>query len=209
MFERFTDRARRVVMLAQEEARGLNHDYIGTEHLLLGLLCEEEGIAARALTASGVGAEPVRAEIERRIGRGSVAPQGHISFTPRAKKVLELALRQALKLGDSYIGTEHVLLGLIAEGEGVAAQILEAAAEGGFVTVRDAVFGILDRPTEALVGSEGRLVELGRGVSARFPRIRLGGSEDETRKRLEAIEARLSVIEQLLRDLRPGEEEVS
>jgi ATP-dependent Clp protease ATP-binding subunit ClpC len=124
MFERFTDRARRVVVLAQEEARMLNHNYIGTEHILLGLIHEGEGVAAKGLEALGISLEGVRAQVEEIIGQGQQAPSGHIPFTPRAKKVLELSLREALQLGHNYIGTEHILLGLIREGEGVAAQVL-------------------------------------------------------------------------------------
>jgi len=125
MFERFTDRARRVVVLAQEEARMLNHNYIGTEHILLGLIHEGEGVAAKALESLGISLEGVREQVEEIIGQGQTAPAGHIPFTPRAKKVLELSLREALQLGHNYIGTEHILLGLIREGEGVAAQVLQ------------------------------------------------------------------------------------
>ena len=124
MFERFTDRARRVVVLAQEEARVLDHNYIGTEHILLGLIQEGEGVAARALESLGISLEAVRIQVQEMIGPGDEAPTGHIPFTPRAKKVLELSLREALGLGHNYIGTEHILLGLIREGEGVAAQVL-------------------------------------------------------------------------------------
>jgi ATP-dependent Clp protease ATP-binding subunit ClpA len=124
VFERFTDRARRVVVLAQEEARVLNHNYIGTEHILLGLIHEGNGIAARALEALGVEATTVRQQVEEIIGRSDTPPSGHIPFTPRAKKVLELSLREALALNHNYIGTEHILLGLIKEGEGVGAQVL-------------------------------------------------------------------------------------
>ena len=124
MFERFTDRARRVVVLAQEEARLLNHSYIGTEHILLGLIHEGEGVAAKALESLTISLEAVRAQVEEIIGTGGSSPSGHIPFTPRAKKVLELSLREALQLGHNYIGTEHILLGLIREGEGVAAQVL-------------------------------------------------------------------------------------
>jgi ATP-dependent Clp protease ATP-binding subunit ClpC len=124
MFERFTDRARRVVVLAQEEARMLNHNYIGTEHILLGLIHEGEGVAAKAMESLGISLEAVRQQVEEIIGQGQQAPSGHIPFTPRAKKVLELSLREALQLGHNYIGTEHILLGLIREGEGVAAQVL-------------------------------------------------------------------------------------
>jgi ATP-dependent Clp protease ATP-binding subunit ClpC len=125
VFERFTDRARRVVVFAQEEARLLNHNYIGTEHVLLGLVREGEGVAAQALTSMGIGLDAVRGQVEKIIGQGQAAPTGHIPFTPRAKKVLELSLREALQLGHNYIGTEHILLGLLREGEGVAAQVLQ------------------------------------------------------------------------------------
>ncbi|MGO0576528.1 ATP-dependent Clp protease ATP-binding subunit [Ornithinimicrobium panacihumi] len=124
MFERFTDRARRVVVLAQEEARLLNHNYIGTEHLLLGLIHEGEGVAAKALESLGISLDAVRQQVQEIIGQGQQSPTGHIPFTPRAKKVLELSLREGLQLGHNYIGTEHLLLGLIREGEGVAAQVL-------------------------------------------------------------------------------------
>jgi ATP-dependent Clp protease ATP-binding subunit ClpC len=124
MFEKFTDKARRVVVLAQEEAKMLNHNYIGTEHILLGLIHEGEGVAAKALEALGINLDAVREQVQEIIGQGQTPPTGHIPFTPRAKKVLELSLREALQLGHSYIGTEHLLLGLIREGEGVAAQVL-------------------------------------------------------------------------------------
>src|SRR5690625_2256416 len=124
MFERFTDRARRVVVLAQEEARLLNHNYIGTEHILLGLIHEGDGVAAKALESLGISLDAVREQVQEIIGTGQQAPSGHIPFTPRAKKVLEFSLREALQLGHNYIGTEHILLGLIREGEGVAAQVL-------------------------------------------------------------------------------------
>ncbi len=124
MFERFTDRARRVIVLAQDEARNLNHNYIGTEHILLGLISEGDGVAAKALESMGISLEAVRTEVVEIIGRGGQPPQGNVPFTPRAKKVLEYSLREALQLGHKYIGTEHLLLGLIREGEGVAAQVL-------------------------------------------------------------------------------------
>lgn len=124
MFTRFTSRARRAIVLGQEQARALRHDFIGTEHLLLGLLAEGEGIAAHALQQAGITLDAVRAEVAELIGCGEATPLGHIPFTPRAKKVLELALREAQHLGHNFIGTEHVLLGLIRETEGVAAQVL-------------------------------------------------------------------------------------
>jgi ATP-dependent Clp protease ATP-binding subunit ClpC len=124
MFERFTDRTRRVVVLAQEEARMLNHNYIGTEHILLGLIREGDGYAARTLESLGISLDAVRQQVGEIIGRGQQAPSGHIPFTPRAKKVLELSLRESLQLGHNYIGTEHILLGLLREGDGVAAQVL-------------------------------------------------------------------------------------
>jgi len=158
MFTRFTDRARRVVVLAQDEARELGHSFAGTEHLLLGLLAEGEGIAALALESLGISLEVVRARVEEIIGRGQITASGHIPFTPRAKKVLELSLREALQLGHNYIGTEHLLLGLLREGEGVAAQVL-----AGFGTdharVRELVQELLTDVGE-LAGAETRLVRL-------------------------------------------------
>jgi ATP-dependent Clp protease ATP-binding subunit ClpC len=130
VFERFTDRARRVVVLAQEEARLLNHNYIGTEHMLLGLIAEGEGVAAKVLASMNISLEAVRRQVEDIIGQGQAVPTGHIPFTPRAKKVLELSLREALQLGHNYIGTEHILLGLVREGEGVAAQVLQKLGAG-------------------------------------------------------------------------------
>jgi ATP-dependent Clp protease ATP-binding subunit ClpC len=132
VFERFTERARQAVVLAQYEARGLKHNYIGTEHILLGLLREDEGIAARVLEHFDVTAEEVRAQVARIVGQGDEVTTGQIPFTPRAKKVLELALREALSMGHNYIGTEHILLGIVRENEGVASRILldfEADAE--------------------------------------------------------------------------------
>jgi ATP-dependent Clp protease ATP-binding subunit ClpC len=143
MFERFTDRARRVVVLAQEEARMLNHNYIGTEHILLGLIHEGGGVAAKALKSLGITLETVRQQVEEIIGRGQQAPSGHIPFTPRAEKVLKLALREALQFGHSYIGTEHILLGLIREGEGVAAQVLVGLG-ADLNRVRQQVITLLD-----------------------------------------------------------------
>ena len=128
MFERFTDRARRVVVLAQEEARMLDHNYIGTEHILLGLIHEGEGVAARAIVSLGLTLEMAREQVRERVGVGKQAPTGHIPFTPPAKKILELSLREALALKKEYIGTEHILLGLVHEGHGAGAQILDTAA---------------------------------------------------------------------------------
>src|SRR4051812_20275428 len=152
MFERFTERARQVVVLAQEEARSLRHNYIGTEHLLLGLLREEEGLAARVLESFDVTVEEVRAQVALIVGEGDEVTTGQIPFTPRAKKVLELSLREALELGHKWIGTEHLLLGLVRESEGVAARILldlDADAD----TVRDEVLrqlgGAAPRPVPA------------------------------------------------------------
>jgi len=161
LFERFTDRARRVVVLAQEEARLLNHNYIGTEHILLGLIHEGEGVAARALESMGISLESVRSQVVEIIGQGAQAPSGHIPFTPRAKKVLELSLREALQLGHNYIGTEHILLGLIREGEGVAAQVLQKLG-AELHKVRQTVIQLLsgaqgDEPSSAeSSGSSGR-----------------------------------------------------
>jgi ATP-dependent Clp protease ATP-binding subunit ClpA len=142
MFERFTDRARRTVVHAQDEARRLNHNYIGTEHVLLGLLDEPGGIAALALTRFDLTRDVVRDDVLGIIGMGKQEPSGKIPFTPRAKKVLELSLREALQLGHNYIGTEHILLGLIREGEGVAAQIMTSHT-GDLGLVRAAVLDVL------------------------------------------------------------------
>jgi len=157
MFERFTDRARRVVVLAQEEALGLNHNYIGTEHILLGLIREREGVAAKALESLGISLEAVRAQVEEIIGQGQSAPTGHIPFTPRAKKVLELSLREALQLGHNYIGTEHILLGLIREGEGVAAQVLVKLG-ADLSRVRQQVIQVLSGAAGVEVGAQRRVV---------------------------------------------------
>jgi ATP-dependent Clp protease ATP-binding subunit ClpC len=158
MFERFTDRARRVVVLAQEEARMLNHNYIGTEHILLGLIHEGEGVAAKALESLNISLEAVRQQVEDIIGQGQAAPTGHIPFTPRAKKVLELSLREALQLGHNYIGTEHILLGLIREGEGVAAQVLQKLG-ADLNRVRQTVIQLLSGYT----GGKGEQVAAGSG----------------------------------------------
>ena len=151
MFERFTDRARHVVVLAQEEARGLQHNYIGTEHLLLGLLGEPDGIGARALEGFGLSLAKAREEVIARVDAGKKAPEGHIPFTPRSKKTLELALREALALGHNYIGTEHILLGLVREADGVGAQIIGAYAPDPVATrVRLAVLDLLpNTPAES------------------------------------------------------------
>ncbi len=142
MFERFTDRARRVVVLAQVEARSLNHNYIGTEHILLGLIHEGDGVAAKALESVDISLGGVRNAVEEIIGQGVDEPTGHIPFTPRAKKVLELSLREALGLGHNYIGTEHILLGLLREGQGVAAQVLIALG-ADLQRIRRVVIGLL------------------------------------------------------------------
>ena len=133
MFERFTDRARRVVVLAQEEARLLNHSYIGTEHILLGLIHEGEGVAAKALESLGISLEAVRSQVEEIIGQGGSSPSGHIPFTPRAKKVLELSLREAIALRHNYIGTEHLLLGLVRQGDPM---VRDTLADAGVDTTR-------------------------------------------------------------------------
>jgi ATP-dependent Clp protease ATP-binding subunit ClpA len=159
VFEQFTDRARRVVVLAQEEARLLNHNYVGTEHILLGLIHEGEGVAATALESLGISLEAVRAQVEQIIGRGQQAPTGHIPFTPRSKKVLELSLREAKQLGHDYIGTEHILLGLVREGEGVAAQVLvKLGADQS--RVRQQVLQVLSGHTGVQAGARTRLVRM-------------------------------------------------
>ena len=173
MFERFTDTARRVVVLSQEEARLLNHNYIGTEHILLGLIQEREGVAAQALESLKISLEAVRRQVEEIIGQGGREPSGHIPFTPRAKKILELSLREALQLGHNYIGTEHILLGLLREGEGVAAQVLVKLG-AGLPRVREQVIQLLEASGGAasskLGGEPERTVVLDRvNVSSRGP----------------------------------------
>ncbi len=169
MFERFTDRARRVVVLAQEEARLLNHNYIGTEHILLGLIHEGEGVAAKALESLVISLEAVRSQVEEIIGQGGSSPSGHIPFTPRAKKVLELSLREALQLGHNYIGTEHILLGLIREGEGVAAQVLVKLG-ADLSRVRQQVIQLLS----GYSGPSARVVRAARPERRRQDRRHLG-----------------------------------
>ena len=161
MFERFTERARQVVVLAQDEARALKHNYIGTEHILLGLLREEEGLAARVLESLDITVEEVRAQVARIVGQGDEVTTGQIPFTPRAKKVLELALREALSLGHNYIGTEHILLGLVRENEGVAARILldfDADAE----KIRNEIIRMLSGPGRRQGGTQGGSGEKGK-----------------------------------------------
>jgi ATP-dependent Clp protease ATP-binding subunit ClpC len=183
MFERFTDRARRVVVLAQEEARMLNHNYIGTEHILLGLIHEGEGVAAKALESLGISLEAVRQQVEEIIGQGQEAPSGHIPFTPRAKKVLELSLRESRQLGHDYIGTEHILLGLIREGDGVAAQVLVKLG-GDLNRVRQRVI-------ELLQNHRGEAEPVGRAAARRER-----GLPPDIASRLDAIGSRLSAVEQ-------------
>jgi len=170
MFERFTDRARRVLVLAQEEARLLNHSFIGTEHILLGLIHEGEGVAAKALESLGISLEAVREKVEETIGPAGSAPTGSPPFTPRAKKVLELSLREALQLGHNYIGTEHMLLGLVREGEGVAAQVLISLG-ADLARVRQQVIQLL----LGYQGREGALDEPIPGI-VRLQRRRAGFS---------------------------------
>jgi ATP-dependent Clp protease ATP-binding subunit ClpC len=178
MFERFTDRARRVVVLAQDEARNLGHNYIGTEHILLALVDEGHGVAARALEAMGVSQDAVRQRVEEIIGRGAGASEGHIPFTPRSKTVLEMSLREALQLGHHYIGTEHILLGLIREGDGVGAQVL-ADLGVDLNRARQQVIQLLHgRPAPVAAG--------------------------DLRERLASVAARLAVIERRLGDAGTG-----
>ena len=182
MFERFTDRARRVVVLAQDEARMLNHNYIGTEHILLGLIHEGEGVAAKALESLEISLDAVRQEVEEIIGRGQDAPSGHIPFTRRAKKVLELSLRESLQLGHDYIGTEHILLGLIREGNGVAAQVLVKLG-ADLNRVRQQVLHLL-------AGHQAQ------GPVAARPAAEEHTLRPEGQTRLDLVEARLAAVEQ-------------
>jgi ATP-dependent Clp protease ATP-binding subunit ClpC len=184
MFERFTDRARRVVLLAQEEARMLNHNYIGTEHLLLGLIHEGNGVAATALESLGISLDAVRQQVEEIIGQGQQAPSGHIPFTPRAKKVLELSLREATQLGQDHIGTEHILLGLIREGDGVAAQVLVKLG-ADLNRVRQQVIKLVHGRAGEDVTGEGS--GLGKRARAQLP--------DVTLTRASSLDRRVAAIE--------------
>ena len=196
VFERFTERARRVVVLAQEEARMLNHDYIGTEHILLGLIREGEGVAAKALESLGISLEAVRQQVEEIIGRGQQAPSGHIPFTPRAKRVLELSLREALQLGHDYIGTEHILLGLIREGDGVAAQVLVKLG-ADLNRVRQQVIQLLHGYQAKDVMSAAS--RLGERAGAGLP--------DDVLARVDALDSRLAALERWV-SMRPDLEDL-
>jgi len=188
MFERFTERARRVVVHAQEEARDLNHNYIGTEHLLLGLMREPDSAAARALHDLDIGRDAVRERIVAIIGRGGEAPSGHIPFTPRAKKVLELSLREALQLSHNYIGTEHILLGLIREGHGVAAEVLTSLG-GDLSRVRDKVIELAPAGTGEARAQAGPVRVVGSSVQLQDIMDRL----DTIARRLAAVERHLGI----------------
>jgi ATP-dependent Clp protease ATP-binding subunit ClpC len=195
MFERFTDRARRVVVLAQEEARMLGHNYIGTEHILLGLIHEGEGVAARALTALGLSLAATRQAVEDIIGSGSQAPTAHIPFTPRSKKVLELSLREALSLGSDYIGTEHILLAILREGDGVGAQIL-AGADVSHSRAREQIIELL----------HGEREEGAPSLSVSAPPLAASAPPpgDDLVGRLASFAARLNAIELRLRQSGEG-----
>jgi ATP-dependent Clp protease ATP-binding subunit ClpA len=192
MFERFTDQARRVVVLAQEEARLLGHGYIGTEHILLGMLAEGEGLAAQALASLEISLDAAREQVAEIIGEGTGEPSGHIPFTPRSKKVLELSLREAQRLGDGYIGTEHILLGLAREGEGVGVQVLDRLGAG-----KDRVLAQVLVTKQTELGAELRPVASGR----QMPIERTVGLRSIV-TRLDEIAERLSAIEALLAEMR-------
>jgi ATP-dependent Clp protease ATP-binding subunit ClpC len=213
MFERFTDRARRAVVLSQQEARQLGHNYIGTEHLLLGLLAEEEGMAARVLESLDVLPAAVRSQVVEIIGRGAGPVEGHIPFTPRAKKVMELSLREALQLGHNYIGTEHLLLGLVREGQGVAAQVLQK--EGALLErVREEVLRVLaERPevAEQVAGSDVEAPEVEAPellIAAGVLYERMVPTDDELRLRLDRALLRLDELHEELRAVRREIEEI-
>ncbi len=201
MFERFTDRARRVVVLAQQEARELGHNYIGTEHILLGMVREGEGVAVEALKSLGISLETVRHQVEEMIGRGQDEPSGHIPFTPRAKKVLELSLRESHQFGHRYIGTEHILLGVIREGEGVAAQVLIKLG-ADLSRVREQVLQILGAHARE-AGAEGETAvtwEADPGLTGERE-VRIVGSPAQLAEmitRLRSIDARVAAIERHL-----------
>jgi ATP-dependent Clp protease ATP-binding subunit ClpA len=194
MFERFTDQSRRAVVLAQEEARRLDHNYIGTEHLLAGLRHEERGAAARALKSADISLDAVRGGIETIVARGQLQPSGHIPFTPRAKKCLELSLREALQLGHNYISTGHLLLGLLANEDCVAVQVLGAlGADLGQLRLR-VIQEIKDHPEDREYSPPQRL------------RLRPGPQSEQVQGLLDTIEERLSAIERHLGIARPGDE---
>jgi ATP-dependent Clp protease ATP-binding subunit ClpA len=195
MFERFTDQARRVVVLAQEEARMLGHGYIGTEHILLGLLAEGEGLAAQALATLGISLDAAREQVAEIAGEGTGQPGGHIPFTPRTKKVLELSLREAQRLGDSYIGTEHILLGLAREGEGVGAQVLDRLGAS-----TDQVVAQVLVTKRAAPGEELRRVSAGPMMGGRAAAVPVAGLR-EVLTRLNEIGDRLTAIENLLAEM--------
>jgi ATP-dependent Clp protease ATP-binding subunit ClpC len=199
MFERFTDRARRVVVLAQEEARMLDHNYTGTEHILLGLISEGDGVAARVIRSLGLTLEAARDQVEQIIGRGEELPSGHIPFTPRAKKVLELSLREALALKKSYIGTEHILLGLVREGDGVGAQILERVAAPSSV-IRENVIELADAEPPEAGREEPAVTAMRMAGRAPFGRSLRVAAETvlEFRDALGSIDRRLAAIERHL-----------
>jgi len=190
MFERFTDRGRRIVVLAQEEARALNHTYIGTEHLLLGLIRERDGIAAQALMSAGITEDAVRQQTGKTVGRGpdQFALPGHIPFTPQAKKVLELSLRESTELGHAYIGTEHLLLGLVREGKGPGVQILAQLGVPPEV-VREHVMGLVHGYEDAVQPPRERAA--GRPAESAGQRDLLA----PLLRRLDALDTRLSVLE--------------
>jgi ATP-dependent Clp protease ATP-binding subunit ClpA len=188
MFERFSDRARRVVVLAQEEARRLNHNYIGTEHLLLALVHEGEGVAAQALESLGITLAAARQQVEQIVGRGQEGPRGHIPFTPRAKNVLEFSVREASQLGHAYVGTEHLLLGLIREGDGKGVQVLTDLAVDPN-QVRQRVIQVLHRNQggDRLTSLEARVSALERRVGTTAPDLRdLEREIDQVRREKEA-----------------------
>jgi ATP-dependent Clp protease ATP-binding subunit ClpA len=196
MFQRFTDRARRAVVEAQEEARMLNHNYIGTEHLLLGLIHEGDGVAAKALESLGISLDTVRQQVEQIIGRGQQTLSGHIPFTPRAKKVLELSLDEALQLGHKYIGTEHILLGLIREGDGVAAQVLVKLG-CDLNRVRQQVIRLLH-------GHQGEDVKI---AGSRLGERTRAGVPDDVHARIGALDRRLAAVERWM-GIRPDLEDL-
>ena len=219
MFERFTEPSRRVVVLAQEEARMLDHNYIGTEHLLLGLIHEGEGVAARAIVSLGLTLEMAREQVRELVGAGNSTPTGHIPFTPPAKKVLELSLREALALKKEYIGTEHILLGLVHEGHGAGAQILDTAAP--LPVVREKVLLLAAESSEP-GPDEQRAMEWLTGLRAGEAGLRLPGAVVSVRAQvvsefretlasigetLAALEHRLTGIERQLGITPPAPEE--
>lgn len=210
MFERFTDRARRVVVLAQENARMMSHNYIGSEHILLGLLDEAEGVGAKVLASLNADSDEVREHVLAIIGQGAQTPSGHIPFTPRAKRIFELSLREALQLGHPYIGTEHILLGLIREGEGVGAQVLgkmgielNRVRQTTIQLLSSYITGVTPEPGEILANADGlQLAEAKDMMPSQLPEMWREIAERSTTERGMIYRALAQDLEDALKNVK-------